>query len=253
MATYKKRGAKKSIAKPQVEEQQLESTTAEVFETLDANASKTEEFVANNQNTILGLIGAITVVVLGYLAYDAYVLTPKNETAVSELNQAQYYFNLAVNGEESAALYERAINGGDGKYGFLDIIENYNGTPAAGLAQYSTGMAYLNTKQYEKAISYLEDFSSDDVLLSALANGALGDAHAQLGDNQKALKYYKAAVNASDNGFTTPKYLFKAGLVGANMNQNSEALGFFKRIQDEFSASPEAAQIEIQIGRLENQ
>ena len=253
MATYKKRGAKKSIAKPQVEEQQLESTTAEVFETLDANASKTEEFVANNQNTILGLIGAITVVVLGYLAYDAYVLTPKNETAVSELNQAQYYFNLAVNGEESAVLYERAINGGDGKYGFLDIIENYSGTPAAGLAQYSTGMAYLNTKQYEKAISYLEDFSSDDVLLSALANGALGDAHAQLGDNQKALKYYKAAVNASDNGFTTPKYLFKAGLVGANMNQNSEALGFFKRIQDEFSASPEAAQIEIQIGRLENQ
>ena len=253
MATYKKRGAKKSIAKPQVEEQQLESTTAEVFETLDANASKTEEFVANNQNTILGLIGAITVVVLGYLAYDAYVLTPKNETAVSELNQAQYYFNLAVNGEESAALFERAINGGDGKYGFLDIIENYSGTPAAGLAQYSTGMAYLNTKQYEKAISYLEDFSSDDVLLSALANGALGDAHAQLGDNQKALKYYKAAVNASDNGFTTPKYLFKAGLVGATLNQTSEALDFFKRIQEEFSSSPEAAQIEIQIGRLENQ
>jgi tetratricopeptide (TPR) repeat protein len=253
MATYKKRGAKKSIAKPQVEEQQLESTTAEVFETLDANASKTEEFVANNQNIILSLIGAITVLVLGYLAYDSYVLTPKNETAVSELNQAQYYFNLAVNGEESKALYERAINGGDGKYGFLDIIENYSGTSAAGLAQYSTGMTYLNTKQYEKAISYLEDFSSDDVLLSALANGALGDAHAQLGDNQKALKYYKAAIKASDNGFTTPKYLFKAGLVGANMNQNSEALGFFKRIQDEFSASPEAAQIEIQIGRLENQ
>ena len=88
MATYKKRGAKKSITKPQVEEQQLESTTAEVFESLDANASRTEEFVANNQNIILSLIGAITVVVLGYLAYDAYVLVPKNETAVSELNQA---------------------------------------------------------------------------------------------------------------------------------------------------------------------
>ena len=253
MATYKKRGAKKSLAKPQVEEQQLESTTAEVFESLDANASKTEEFVANNQNIILSLIGAITVVVLGYLAYEAYVLVPKNDTAVSELNQAQYYFNLAVNGEESEALYTRAINGGDGKYGFLDIIENYSGTPAAGLAQYSTGMAYFNTKNYTEAISYLEDFSSDDVLLSALANGALGDAYAQLGDKQKALDYYKAAVKASDNDFTTPKYLFKAGLIGADLNQTSEALGYFKRIQEEFSASPEAAQIEIQIGRLENQ
>ena len=253
MATYKKRGAKKSITKPQVEEQQLESTTAEVFESLDANASKTEEFVANNQNIILSLIGAITVVVLGYLAYDAYVLVPKNETAVSELNQAQYYFNLAVNGEESDALFARAINGGDGKYGFLDIIENYSGTPAADLAQYSTGMAYFNTKQYEEAISYLEDFSSEDVLLSALANGTLGDAHAQLGDNQKALQYYKAAIKASNNDFTTPKYLFKAGLLGASLNQTSEALEYFKRIQEEFSTSPEAAQIEIQIGRLENQ
>ena len=224
-----------------------------MFESLYANASRTEEFVANNQNIILSLIGSITVVVLGYLAYDAYVLVPKSETAVSELNQAQYYFNLAVNGKESDALYARAINGGDGKYGFLDIIDNYSGTPAAGLAQYSTGMAYINTKQYEEAISYLEDFSSDDVLLSALANGTLGDAHAQLGDNQKALQYYKAAVKASNNDFTTPKYLFKAGLIVASLNQKREALGYFKRIQEEFSASPEAAQIEIQIGRLENQ
>lgn len=253
MATYKKRGAKKSIANSQVEEQELESTTAEVFESLDSSASKTEEFVANNQNIILSTIGAITVVVLGYLAYDAYVLTPNKADAVSELNQAQYYFNLAVNGEESDALYQRAIQGGDGKYGFLDIIENYSGTPAAGLAQYSTGMAYLNTKEYEKAISYLEDFSSDDVLLSALAKGALGDAHAQLGDNEKALQYYKVAFKASDNDFTTPKYLFKAGLLGASLGKKGEALDFFKRIQDDFSTSAEAAQIEIQIGRLENQ
>ncbi len=253
MATYKKRGAKKSIAKPQVEEQEVESTTAEVFESLDTSASKTEEFVANNQNVILSLIGAITVVVLGYLAYDAYVLTPQKATAVSELNQAQYYFNLAVNGEESNALYERAINGGDGKYGFLDIIENYSGTPAAGLAQYSTGMAYLNTQQYEKAIGFLEDFSSADVLLSALAKGALGDAYAQLGQESKALQAYKAAFNASTNDFTTPKYLFKAGLIGANLNKTSEALGFFKRIKAEFPSAPEAAQIDIQIGRLENQ
>jgi len=37
------------------------------------------------------------------------------------------------------------------------------------------------------------------------------------------------------------------------LNQTSEALGYFKRIQEEFSSSLEAAQIEIQIGRLENQ
>ena len=253
MATYKKRGAKKSIAKPEVQEQEMESTTAEVFESLDVGASKTEEFVAGNQNTILTIIGTITVVVLGYLAYDAYVASPNRETAVSELNQAQYYFNLAVNGDESTALYDRAINGGDGKYGFLDIIDNYSGTPAAALAKYSAGMAYLNTNRFEEAIDYLSDFSSDDVLLSALAKGALGDAHAQLGQDEKALSYYKEAFEASNNDFTTPKYLFKAGLIGASLNRNSEALTYFKRIKEEFSSSLEADQIDIQIGRLENQ
>ena len=65
MATYKKRGAKKSVNSPQLSEQEIESTTAEVFETLDASASKTEEFVAKYQNIILALIGVITIGVLG--------------------------------------------------------------------------------------------------------------------------------------------------------------------------------------------
>ncbi|MDB4187209.1 hypothetical protein N9743_06060 [Flavobacteriaceae bacterium] len=253
MATYKKRGAKKSVNSPQLSEQEIESTTAEVFETLDASASKTEEFVAKYQNIILALIGVVTIGVLGYLTYDTYVATPQKADAVTELNQAQYYFNIAVNEESSEAMYLRAINGGEGKYGFLDIIENYGSTPAAALANYSTGMAYINIKEYEKAIDYLSNFSSDDVLLSSLAKGALGDAYAQLGQDENALVNYKAAFNASSNDFTTPKYLFKAGIISASLNKNSEALGYFKRIKSDYSNAPEAQQIEIQIGRLENQ
>ena len=57
MATYKKRGAKKSVTKTEVGENQTDSTTAEVFETLDTSASKAEEFVAKYQNIILIVIG----------------------------------------------------------------------------------------------------------------------------------------------------------------------------------------------------
>ena len=45
MATYKKRGAKKSVSTSKENEEVIESTTAEVFETLDTTASKTEEWV----------------------------------------------------------------------------------------------------------------------------------------------------------------------------------------------------------------
>ena len=70
----------------------------------------------------MGFIGVVAIVVLGYLGYTNFVVEPKAKEAVSELNQAQYYFELAVNSVDSDSLYRRALNGGEGKYGFLDII-----------------------------------------------------------------------------------------------------------------------------------
>ena len=67
-------------------------------------------------------------------------------------------------------------------------------SPAAKLATYSAGMAYLNTKDYNNAILYLDQFSADDVLLSALSKGAIGDAFAQLDQKEEAFDYYVTAA-----------------------------------------------------------
>ena len=45
-------------------------------------------------------------------------LLPKSQEATSELNQAQYYFELVVNDESSDSLYRRALNGGEGNMVF---------------------------------------------------------------------------------------------------------------------------------------
>ena len=252
MATYKKRGAKKSIAPNKQDEIVTDSTTAEVFETLDTTANKTEEFVVKYQNLILGFIGVVAIGVLGYLGYTNFVVEPKAKEAVSELNQAQYYFELAVNSVDSDSLYRRALNGGEGKYGFLDIIENYKGTPAAKLAKYSAGMAYLNLKQYENAIAYLDEFSADDVLLSALAKGAIGDAYAQLGQVDKAFNYYIEASKINNNMYSTPKYLYKAAMLGAEKGKRNQAIEFLNRIENEYPKSEEAKWVAVQKGKLEH-
>lgn len=49
MATYKKRGYKPANKEEQQLDENLHSTTAEVFNTLDAGASKTEQWVQRNQ------------------------------------------------------------------------------------------------------------------------------------------------------------------------------------------------------------
>ena len=252
MATYKKRGSKKSkISSKQIEEVQ-ESTTAEVFETLDSTASKTEEWVVKYQNIILTFIGIVAVGVLGYLGYQNYVIEPKTKEAISELNQAQFYFELAVNSQDSDSLYKRALNGGEGKYGFLDIIKNYEGTTAAKLATYSAGMAYLNIKDYQNAIAYLDQFNSDDVLLGALAKGAIGDAFAQMGQLEEAFDYYVTASNINNNMYSTPKFLYKAAMIGSKLGKDSQALTYLERIDKEFKESQEANMVAVQIAKLKS-
>ena len=252
MATYKKRGSKKSkISSKQTEEIQ-ESTTAEVFETLDSTASKTEEWVVKYQNVILTFIGIVAFGVLGYLGYQNYVIEPKTKEAISELNQAQFYFELAVNSQDSDSLYKRALNGGEGKYGFLDIIKNYEGTTAAKLATYSAGMAYLNIKDYQNAIAYLDQFNSDDVLLGALAKGAIGDAFAQMGQFEEAFDYYVTASNINNNMYSTPKFLYKAAMIGSKLGKDSQALTYLERIDKEFKESQEANMVAVQIAKLKS-
>jgi len=130
MATYKKRGYKPKSKAEEAELVEENSTTAEVFNTLDEGASKTEEWVAANQKYILGGVGLIAIVILGYLGFQKFIQEPKEEEAANEMFQAQQYFDNAVNGNTIVrdSLYTLALNGGEGKYGFLEIIENYGST-----------------------------------------------------------------------------------------------------------------------------
>ena len=252
MATYKKRGDKKSYKSKSGQDVKSQSSTAEVFETLDVTANRTESLVAKYQNYILSFMLLIVTISLGYLGYEKFVVEPRSIEAVSELNKAQYYFELALNSTNSDSLYLRALNGGQGRYGFLDIIENYDGTPAAKLATYSAGMSYLNMNDYENAIKYLDEFDSNDLILGALAKGGIGDAFANLGQNKEAYDYYVEAFKISDNNYSTPKYLYKASIIGSEIGKNSSSIKFLKRIKKEYPDAVEADMVDIQIGRIEN-
>ncbi|WP_422348497.1 tetratricopeptide repeat protein [Flagellimonas sp.] len=252
MATYKKRGFK---PKNKAEEVSIDenSTTAEVFSTLDQSASKTEAWVQKNQNFILGAIGVIAIGVLGYLGYNEFIQKPKEASAANELFYPQQYFDQALANETAKdSLFGLALNGAEGKYGFLDIIQEYKGTKAANLAKYSAGMTYLNLQQYDDAITQLEDFSSDDAVLGAMAKGGIGDAFSQLNQKEDALDYYEKAISHSTNEYTTPRFLYKAGVLALNLGQKDKAIGFFERIKEEFEDSQEANGIDVLIGLAQN-
>lgn len=249
MATYKKRGYKPKTKADVVEDK---STTAEVFNTLDEGASKAEEWVAKNQKYIFIIVGLAAVIILGYLGYNKFIQEPKESEAMNDMFAAQQYFDQAVtNGVEKDSLFKLALNGGEGKFGMIDIISEYNGTDAANLANYYAGMAYLNINDYTNAIEYLNNFSSDDDILAPIAKGGIGDAFVQLNQKEDALDYYIQAAEMKTNDYTTPMYLYKAGTIALELGKNAKALQFFNRIKNEFSTSTQAENIDVFIGKAE--
>ncbi|MFP4846459.1 tetratricopeptide repeat protein [Winogradskyella sp. PE311] len=251
MATYKKRGYKPKTKKEKEEVIEENSATAEVFNTLDESASKTEEWFVKNQNYIIGVIAVIALVVLAYLGYKKFIAAPQEKEAMNEMYQAKKYFDDAASGISSDSLFTMALNGGEGKYGMLDIINEYGGTPAANLANYYAGMAYLNLKDYQNAVSYLGDFSSDNKIQNPMAKGAMGDAFVQLNQLADGLDYYEKAFKANTNDYTTPMFLMKAARIAIRLEDNQKALDYLNRIKTEFSTSTEAGQVDVLIGMVE--
>ncbi len=250
MATYKKKPKKES------KEQRMErkSSTARFFGKLDYFATAFEDWIARNRKPILTVIGVIIVGVLGYLVYNNFVLKPRQEEAVAAMSQPMNYFDRALQldpGVNQDTLFIKSLHGA-GSYGLLDIIEKYDGTPAANIAQYSAGMALLKLGKYQEAVSHLEKFSSEDAFLPALAKGAIGDAFVENGQPDVALDYYKQAATIRTNNFTTPKFLLKAAITAINLGKKEEAENFLNRIKKEYPKSPEAVKVPGYLGMAQN-
>ncbi|MCF6132349.1 tetratricopeptide repeat protein [Flavobacterium wongokense] len=261
MATFNKRGYKAPKEKAEkldnnfIEENinvdEKDSATAKAFDTLDQTASRAEDFAAKNQKAIIGFLTVVALATVSYLLYQKFIAEPKQNEAADELFVAQQNFQKAVDdatGTKTDSLYNLVLKGSEGKFGVVKIAEEYSGTDAGNLANYYAGIAYLNTKKYAEAITSLEKFKSDDIMLSTLAIGATGDAYAQQNKQKEALEFYIKAADKSQNDFTRPRYLLKAGKTAFELGNKADALKYFTDIKDNFEASPEAQGIDALIG-----
>lgn len=203
--------------------------------------TKTELYIEKNRKVLMIVVGAIILIVGGYLGYKKLYITPMEAEAHEEMFMAEQYFakdsfNLALNGDVQYP-------------GFLKIIEQYGSTKAGNLSYYYAGVCYLNTGKFDKAIEYLSDFSTDDKLLYPISQGAIGDANMELGKTEEALAFYKKAADEQPNEFTSPVYLMKAGFVLEKLNKWEEALAIYERIEKEYNRTNEGRKIEKYITR----
>lgn len=203
--------------------------------------SKSEHFIESNQKIISYVVGGIILIVLAYFGYQKFIQIPKEKNAQTAMFKAEYYFE-----KDSLSL---ALNGDGESFGFLEIIDDYGSTSAGNLANYYAGICYLNLGDYEEAIDYLKDFDGSDELVSGMAIGAIGDAYMQMGEVDKAIKYYLEAANKKENEFITPTFLLKAGWSYELAGEWQKAHDTYDRIKKEYPKAREARDIDKAIAK----
>ena len=218
--------------------------TEDQFAQIEESLSRTEQYIEDNQNNLMTLVGAVVLIIALFIGYQNFYLDPLEEEAQADMFMAELYFqkdsfNLALNG--------------DGQYlGFIDIADEYSSTKSGNLANYYAGLAYLNSGDFESAIEYLGDFSSNDIVFSSLALGCIGDAYMELEDTKNALSYYEDAADKNINEFTTPRYMLKQAIIHEANGDVAEALVLYKGIKVDYKNSREGNGIEKYIARAEN-
>jgi len=200
-------------------------TAAPAAETSTVVTTTGGDFFAQNQRTIITVVAAILVASLAYFGFRYYVET-QDEEAQAELFRSQFYFeNDSLN---------RALNGAAGNPGFLQIIDNYGGTPAANLSHYYAGFIYLKQGKYAEAAEHLKAFSSSDLLVAPRAKALLGDAYMEQKQYSDAVSAYKDAADYKPNKFFTPDYLLKLALAQELNGDKQGAVASYDRILNEF-------------------
>lgn len=219
-------------------QQKGDETLVNIVEARDA----AQDFFDHNQKWVYLIVGAVVVIFGGWWAYKNMYLKPRQDEAIEQMFQAQLQF-------ERDSFTLALTNPGGGYSGFLDIIDNYKGTPAANLSNYYAGISYLNLGQYDAALDYLKSYKPGGEIGPALKFGAMGDAYSEINDFDSALKNYKNAVSAAENEALTPYYMKKLGLLYEKQGQHSDAKAIYERIKSEYPNSPIAVDIEKYIIR----
>lgn len=197
-----------------------------------------EAFITKNKKPIIIISTAIVAILVGVFCYKYFIGQPREEKASTALAMATQYFDQEI--------FDKALNGdGSTTTGFVRIASDYSGTDAANLANLYAGLCFANLNKWDKAVEYLDNYStSDDALVSPAALAALGNAYAHVNQLDKAVTYLKKAAKKADaeghngvNNSLSPVFMLQAAEIVESQGKTDEALEMYKDIKEKYVAS----------------
>ena len=199
-----------------------ENEDLEIEEILEESHDSIEQFIEKNQNIILGVLGVVVLAVALFVGYKKLIVAPKEAEAKNLVYHAQNWF--------AADSFQLALDGDGANYDFYDIMDEFGVTKVGKMAKYYAGISELNLGNYDDAIKYLSKFKTSDVNVQAVAYAGIGDANAQQGDLEAAVKQYKKAAETSTLKSVSAAYLYRAGKAYETLEDYKSAKAVYQKI-----------------------
>lgn len=217
-----------------------------------AKVEKTEEEIVNqaagfwqkNSKAIITISAILIIAIGGYLGYKNFIQLPNEQKASEELFTAESFFR-----KDSFSI---ALNGTQGKAGFLKVISKYGGTSSGNLAHLYAGECYMHLGEFQKAIQHLEDFNAGAAKqVEAKVAGLLGDAYAELKKNNEALDHYKKAGTLfPEDQAISSEYLFRGALLAEISGKTDDAIEIYQEIKNRYPRTDKGFVVDKYLARL---
>jgi len=198
-----------------------------------------QQFKDNKQLRLITFaVGGVLVVLVGYLLYRQFVYGPANDKSKGGFYEALNYA-AKDSTDKAIELLEPFVKKNDGYIGGED-------------AQYILGRQYMEKGNFKKALETLEGVKVSDTYVRVYVVGLQGDCYSELGNYKEALSKYEEAAGINENEKTSPEYLFKAGLVAEQLNDNEKATELYEKIRDNYTMFGQQKAIDKYIARTKN-
>jgi TolA-binding protein len=212
---------------------------------------KAKDFWAKFSNQVIYVGSAIIIVAALWLGYRNFIQEPKMAKADDLIFPAENIFDRMAQTGFSKDSINLVLNGADGITGVLKIASTYSSTPAGQRAKYIAGACYLHSGDYANAVKELKEFSTKATQIQSAAYSMLGDAYAELNNNDDAFTYYKKSATVNDKDeFSASEGYFKAALFAQATGKTSDAIELFQKVKDDYPNSAHARDIDKYLAQL---
>jgi tetratricopeptide (TPR) repeat protein len=188
------------------------------------------------------MVGLAAGIVLfgAWYGYKKLVKEPNEIKAEEAIFPAENLFDkmasAGFNKDSSTILLTGGTVGTTAVKGLLKIASENGGTTAGNRANYMIGATYLQTKEFDKAIKFLNDFDANGAYQTDIKkNMMLGHAYSELKKTEEALSAYKkaASINTKDEAFTSDA-LNTAAAYAESLGKTKEAIELYQQLKEQY-------------------